>query len=113
MTIDPKLLSAEEFNELCRFSALYEGLSPDEARQIFAHVAAQVEQIAAQDAEIERLIDQHDAAEEALSQAYFLVIGKSPEWSNVFGSAEALEEIDDAQRTLRAVLTPQPKDQNQ
>jgi hypothetical protein len=52
-------------------------------------------------------IDQRDRAEEALSQAYFLITGRSPEWSNLFGYDEALEEIDDAQKTLREVAAPQ------
>jgi hypothetical protein len=30
-------------------------------------------------------IDERDRAEEALSQAYFLITGRSPEWSNLFG----------------------------
>jgi hypothetical protein len=58
-------------------------------------------------------IDERDRAEEALSQAYYLVVGHSPEWSNLFGHQDALEEIDDAQRcfrseikALRAALNP-------
>lgn len=43
-------------------------------------------------------IDERDAAEEALSQAYFLIKGQSPQWSNNFGHEEALEEIEDAQK---------------
>jgi hypothetical protein len=49
-------------------------------------------------------IDQRDNAEESLSQAYFLIKGMSPEWSNLFGHAEAIEDIDDAQRSLRLAL---------
>lgn len=51
--------------------------------------------------EMLEVIDQRDRAEEALSQAYFLITGRSPEWSNLFGYDEALEEIDDAQQVLR------------
>lgn len=50
---------------------------------------------------IGQLIDERDAAEEALSQAYFLIVGHSPEWSNLFGYKEALADIDDAQSILR------------
>lgn len=46
-------------------------------------------------------IDERDAAEESLSQAYFLVIGHSPEWSNCFGHADALREIECAVFALR------------
>ena len=51
--------------------------------------------------EMLQVIDQRDKAEESLSQAYYLITGRSPEWSNLFGHEEALEEIDDAQTTLR------------
>jgi hypothetical protein len=47
-------------------------------------------------------IDDRDSAEQAMSQAYFLITGRSPEWSNLFGYSNALEEIDDAQALLRA-----------
>ncbi len=48
-----------------------------------------------------QVIDERDAAEEALSRAYYLVTGRSPEWSNIFGYTEALEEIEDACALLR------------
>ncbi len=76
------------------------------------------ERIAALEAERERYasiegkahlqtIDERDRAEDALSQAYYLVIGRSPEWSNLFGHEEAVEEIDDAQKCLRAEIAQQ------
>ncbi len=40
-----------------------------------------------------RTIDQRDAAEDALSDAFRLVTGREPEWSNLFGYADAMEEI--------------------
>ena len=52
-----------------------------------------------------QVIDERDAAEEALSQAYYLIMGRSAEWSNLFGHAEALQDIDDAQRTMRTAIT--------
>lgn len=51
-----------------------------------------------------QLIDERDGAEEALSQAFYLVVGRSPEWSNHFGKNEAIEEIDSAQYVLRAEI---------
>ena len=48
-----------------------------------------------------QLIVERDAAEEAMSQAYYIVTGRSPEWSNRFGYAEALEEIGDAVALLK------------
>lgn len=50
-------------------------------------------------------IDERDAAEEALSQAYYLIVGRSPEWSNLFGHDEAINEIAETQRLLRTILT--------
>ena len=38
-------------------------------------------------------IDQRDAAESALSEAYLIVTGEPPEWSNRFGYREALDDI--------------------
>lgn len=41
-----------------------------------------------------QLIDERDGAEQALSHAYYLLTGRSPEWSNLFGHKEALEEME-------------------
>lgn len=58
-----------------------------------------------------QLIDERDEAQQALSQAFFLVTGRSPEWSNLFGYKQALEEIDDACTLLRkSVMTIHPTD---
>lgn len=53
--------------------------------------------------EMLKLIDERDIAEQTISQAYYLVIGRSPEWSNRFGHDQALEEIGDAVNILRKV----------
>jgi hypothetical protein len=50
---------------------------------------------------IENVIDERDAAEQAMSQAYYLVTGNSPEWSNNFGYTEALQEIEDCLLLLK------------
>lgn len=55
-------------------------------------------------------IDERDRAEEALSQAYYLVVGHSPEWSNLFGHDEAINDIDDAQKCLRAEVAAQQEE---
>lgn len=47
-------------------------------------------------------IDERDSAEQAISQAYYLIKGESPQWSNLFGYEQALEDIDDAQKCFRA-----------
>lgn len=51
-------------------------------------------------------IDRRDEAEECVSDIYFKVIGRSPEWSNNFGYAEALQEIEDAVSVLKTVAAP-------
>lgn len=43
-----------------------------------------------------------DDAEQALSQMYYLVIGKSPQWSKTFSYPQALDEVKDALALLRA-----------
>jgi hypothetical protein len=50
---------------------------------------------------LESAVDERDAAEQAMSQAYYLVTGRSPEWSNNFGYAQALEEISSAVAVLK------------
>lgn len=102
----PKLDRAQEhFARLA--SERYERILELErsAIELSGHHAAKVAEL---EREIERedrahtqTITERDAAEEALSQAYFLIKGESPEWSNLFGHDEALEEIDDAQKLLR------------
>lgn len=65
--------------------------------------------IAKNERDMLQLIDERDAAEEALSQAYYIVIGRSPEWSNKFGHAQALEEIGDACEVLKQAARPSPE----
>lgn len=48
-------------------------------------------------------IDERDAAEEAVSDIYYRITGRSPEWSNLFGFEHAIEEIQDAFDLVRAV----------
>lgn len=56
-----------------------------------------------------QLIDERDAAEQALSQAFYLTTGRSPEWSNLFGHDEALQEIKDALDTMRGFAALPPR----
>lgn len=46
-----------------------------------------------------QLIDER--AEECLSQMYYIVTGNSPQWSNLFGHKEALEDVADAVSVLK------------
>lgn len=48
-------------------------------------------------------IDERDAAEEAVSDIYYRITGRSPEWSNLFGFEQAIDEIQDAFDLVRAV----------
>lgn len=48
-----------------------------------------------------QVLAERDRAEDALSQAYCLIVGKSPEWSNHFGHTEALSDIENAMYDLR------------
>jgi BMFP domain-containing protein YqiC len=56
-------------------------------------------------AELERsetqLINERDDAESALNDAYKAVMGQAPEWSNWFGFADAIDEIELACRLWR------------
>lgn len=57
-------------------------------------------------------IDERDRAEEALSQAYYLIKGESPQWSNLFGHEQVLDDIDDAQRCIRSEIATLTNDKN-
>jgi hypothetical protein len=39
-----------------------------------------------------------------LAKCTYLITGRSPEWSNLFRYKQALDDVDDAQRTLRMAL---------
>ena len=56
-----------------------------------------------------QLIDERDAAEECLSQMYYIVTGNSPQWSNLFGHKEALEDVADAVSVLKQSAKAAPK----
>jgi hypothetical protein len=51
-----------------------------------------------------KTIDERDEAQEAVSQAYYLVLGESPEWSNKFGYDAALDEIGGAVNSLKQMV---------
>lgn len=53
------------------------------------------------------VIDQREAAEEALSQAYYLVTGRYPQWSNLLRYSEALNEIREALSAAPVLSEPQ------
>lgn len=52
--------------------------------------------------QFDRVVQKIDDAEQALSQMYYLVIGRSPQWSKTFGHQEALDEVKDAMAAIRA-----------
>ncbi len=49
-----------------------------------------------------QVLEERDAADEAVSDIYYKIIGKSPEWSNLFGFPQVIEEIEDAFNAVRA-----------
>lgn len=51
--------------------------------------------------EILQVIGERDHAEDVISKIYLLITGKEPEWSNIFGYSNALEEIKDEVFALR------------
>lgn len=86
---------------------LVHGIATERLRAALSTPVAsgEVVALAREEAAHERTIEQRDKAEEALSQAYYIITGRSPEWSNLFGTNEALEEIEDACALLRAAIS--------
>ena len=54
--------------------------------------------------QISQLVKERDAAEETISEIYFRIMGRSPEWSNLFGHQQAVEEIVETFDVVRACL---------
>ena len=61
-----------------------------------AEIERLTKELAREEAACGDVIDQRDAAEKALSDLFSMVTGRPPEWSNLFGYSEALDECDDA-----------------
>lgn len=55
-------------------------------------------------------IAERDAAETALSEAYAMVVGEPPKWSNLFGYTQALARLDEALTALRSRPAPASED---
>lgn len=64
-------------------------------------IAAKQRAIVRLESAVEEAVKCREEAEEFGSHLYYLIIGKSAEWSNAFGYDQATEDVDDAQRALR------------
>jgi len=69
-----------------------------------ADVERLTRELAASERTADQLLTERDNAEEAMSQAYYLVTGNSPQWSNNFGYEQAHEDISETCDSLRAAL---------
>ncbi len=98
---------ADEFEEIQKV-AVEKILSALDSKLLSVNAAA-ADQIPYEEHEREclKLIEERDGAEEALSQAYYLVTGRSPQWSNMFGFEQALEDIGDAVSSLKLAVRSQ------
>ncbi len=65
-------------------------------REAAAALAAKDAEIAREEKLHEASLAERDEAEDAVSQAFCVVTGNAPEWSNLFGYKEALDEIAEA-----------------
>lgn len=107
------------FSELRMLQVVHTAKLHESIGTLLADHAALAGRLAAADKELEialkrmgsvemkshlQTLDERDSAEEAISHAYFLVHGKSPQWSNLFGHEQALEEIKDGLSCLRQSL---------
>lgn len=86
----------QELDELeCR---LRSGDSADAIASLRSELAtakAEIERLnGGHEIEVSLLIQERECAEEALTQAYFVVTERHPEWSSGFGPADALEDMD-------------------
>ncbi|HGB5896600.1 TPA: ead/Ea22-like family protein [Salmonella enterica subsp. enterica serovar Kottbus] len=90
------------------FGVITPDLPPLEHENVHYADAAEVEITALRQhiAELERsetqLINERDSAESALNDAYKAVMGQAPEWSNMFGFADAVDVVEERLATLEA-----------
>lgn len=50
---------------------------------------------------LESVIIERDEAQQAISQIYYIVFGRSAEWSNTYGIDQAVQDITDAVNALK------------
>ncbi|WP_372395239.1 hypothetical protein ABMY26_07160 (plasmid) [Azospirillum sp. HJ39] len=88
------------------------GIAKARATTAEAALAAMTSERDKEEAVALELIDQRDAAENALGKLFAMVTGRPPEWSNLFGYSEAMDECEEAlstslerERGMREALT--------
>ncbi|HFZ8080105.1 TPA: ead/Ea22-like family protein [Salmonella enterica subsp. enterica serovar Potsdam] len=74
----------------------------DDMRQAREQLEATERSIAELERSETQLINERDAAESALSDMYQAATGERPEWSNMFGFADAVDVVEERLATLEA-----------
>ncbi|EHX3046545.1 hypothetical protein K6S25_001998 [Salmonella enterica] len=84
-----------------RLAQLIASISLNESDLVLSHIRVALCELQERRKEVEelergesKLIDERDSAETALADMYKSVMGNSPEWSNWFGFADAVEEVE-------------------
>ncbi|EDQ9586221.1 hypothetical protein XG54_000593 [Salmonella enterica subsp. enterica] len=70
--------------------------------QLIAALEAEEKRIAELERSETQLINERDAAESALADMYQAATGERPEWSNMFGFADAVDVVEERLATLEA-----------
>ncbi|WP_190320239.1 ead/Ea22-like family protein [Enterobacter hormaechei] len=74
----------DEFNE---------ALTPSTVLALLDELEAKDKRIAELERDETQLIEERDSAEQALSDMYEAAMGDRPEWSNLFGYADAIDDV--------------------
>jgi hypothetical protein len=78
-----------------------EQIVPGDLRELVGEIDRLRERLGRAERGDDQVLRERDAANDALSRAYLLVVGKELEWSNYFGHKDALSDIEDAMIDLR------------
>ncbi|MDM1814904.1 ead/Ea22-like family protein [Serratia ureilytica] len=83
--------------------------NPAAVLELLAELEAKDKRIAELEASETQLIQERDSAEQALADMYEAATGERPEWSNLFGLSDAIEEVAQVRSKLATpVRLPKP-----
>lgn len=100
---EPRKLTVEELEEIA--SIADDASVADATRRIFsallAHIAARDAEAAAEERLHTQTIQERDAVQELFDELYFVLLGRGPEYSNLFNATDAFDDCAAAIRALK------------
>lgn len=79
--------------DITALNALNSAANPTTVLALLDELEAKDKRIAELERDETQLIEERDSAEQALSDMYEAAMGDRPEWSNLFGYADAIDDV--------------------